>query len=77
MKHKPNALALGALTNRAIIETQNFLVNHEIPPDVFTVDIPDDATIQVETLDKKLSEAEFRQWYDEIHLKGIRLIKNR
>ena len=65
------------LINRAIIETQNFIVNHEIPTDVFTVDIPGDATIQVETLDKKLSEAEFRQWYDEIHLKGIRLIKNR
>ena len=65
------------LISRAIIETQNFLVNHEIPTDVFTVDIPGDATIQVETLDKKLSEAEFRQWYDEIHLEGIRLIKNR
>ena len=65
------------LINRAIIETQNFIVNHEIPTDVFTVDIPGDATIQVETLNKKLSEAEFRQWYDEIHLEGIRLIKNR
>lgn len=64
------------LINRAIIETQNFIVNHEIPPEVFTVDIPDDATIQVETLGEKLSEGEFRQWYDEIHLKGIRLIKD-
>ena len=65
------------LINRAIIETQNFIVNHEIPLEVFTVAIPDDATIQVEALDKKLSEAEFRQWYDEIHFKGIRLIKDR
>ena len=65
------------LINRAIIETQNFIVNHEIPPEVFTVDIPDNATIQVEALDEKLSEEEFRQWYDEIHLKGIRLIKDR
>ena len=64
------------LINRAIIETQNFIVNHEIPPQVFAVDIPDDATIQVEALGKKLSEAEFRQWYDEIHFKGIRLIKD-
>jgi len=64
------------LINRAIIETQNFIVNHEIPPEVFTVDIPGDATIQVEALGKKLSEAEFRQWYDEIHFKGIRLIKD-
>ena len=64
------------LINRAIIETQNFIVNHEIPPEVFAVDIPGDATIQVEALGKKLSEAEFRQWYDEIHFKGIRLIKD-
>lgn len=65
------------LINRAIIETQNFIVNHEIPPEVFTIDIPGDATIQVEAEGKKLSEEEFRQWYDEIHLKGIRLIKDR
>ena len=65
------------LINRAIIETQNFIVNHEVPPEVFTVDLPDNATIQVETLGEKLSEEEFRQWYDEIHLKGIRLIKDR
>ena len=65
------------LINRAIIETQNFIVNHEIPPEVFTVDLPDNATIQVEAEDKKLSEKEFRQWYDEIHFKGIRLIKDR
>jgi hypothetical protein len=63
------------LINRAIIETQNFIVNHEIPPEVFTVDLPDNATIQVEAGDKKLSQEEFRQWYDEIHFKGIRLIK--
>ena len=63
------------LINRAIIETQNFIVNHEIPPAVFTVDLPDNATIQVEELGEKLSEAEFRQWYEEIHFKGIRLIK--
>ena len=65
------------LINRAILETQNFIVNHEIPPEVFTVDLPDNATIQVEAENKKLSEKEFRQWYDEIHFKGIRLIKDR
>ena len=65
------------LINRAIIETQNFIVNHEIPPEVFTVDLPNNATIQVGTEDKKLSEKEFRQWYDEIHFKGVRLIKDR
>ena len=70
-------MARNILSIGAIIETQNFIVNHEIPPEVFTVDIPDNATIQVEALDEKLSEEEFRQWYDEIHLKGIRLIKDR
>ena len=65
------------LISRAIMETQNFIVNREIPREIFTVDIPDDAMIQVEALDKKLSKAEFRQWYDEIHLEGIRPIKNR
>ena len=64
------------LVSRAIIETQNFIVNREIPREIFTVDIPDDAMIQVEALDKKLSKEEFHQWYDEIHLEGIRLIKN-
>ena len=64
------------LINRATIETQNFIVNHEIPLEVFAVDIPDDATIQVETLGKNLSKAEFRQWYDEIHFKGAKMIKD-
>ena len=61
--------------NRAIIETQNFVVNHGIPPEVFTVDIPNNATIQVGTEGKKLSREEFRQWYEEIHYKGVKLIK--
>lgn len=62
------------LINRAIIETQNFIVNHEIPLEVFTVDIPDNATIQVGTEGKNLSKEEFRQWYGEIHYKGVKLI---
>ena len=64
------------LFNRAIIETQNFVVNHGISPEVFTVDIPDNATIQVGTEGKKLSKEEFRQWYGEIHYKGVKLIKD-
>ena len=63
------------LISRATIETQNFVVNHEVPYEVFTVDIPDNATIQVGTEDKKLSKEEFRQWYGEIHDKGVKLIK--
>lgn len=65
------------LISRAIIETQNFVVNHGIPPEVFTVAIPDNATIQVGTEGEKLSKEEFRRWYDEIHFRGIRLIKDR
>jgi outer membrane lipoprotein-sorting protein len=65
------------LISRAIIETQNFRVNHDPLPEIFTVDIPNDARIQVEELGKKLSKKEFRQWYGEIHLKGIKLIKDR
>lgn len=64
------------LISRAIIETQNFIVNRGIPREIFTVDIPDDATVQVEVLDKKLSKDEFHQWYDGIHLQGIKLIKD-
>jgi len=64
------------LINRAIIETQNFIVNHEIPPEVFTVDLPDNATIQVGTEGKNLSKEEFRQWYGEIHYQGVKLIKD-
>ena len=65
------------LISRATIETQNFRVNHDPLPEIFTVDIPNDARIQVEELGKKLSKKEFRQWYGEIHLKGIKLIKDR
>ena len=64
------------LISRAIIETQNFVVNHDVPPAVFTIDIPNDATIQVEALGKNLSREEFHRWYAEIHWKGVRLIKD-
>ena len=63
------------LISRAIIETQNFVVNHEVPAEVFTVDIPDNATIQVGTEGKNLSKEEFRRWYGEIHWRGVELIK--
>ena len=64
------------LISRAIIETQNFIVNHEVPVEVFTVDIPDNATIQVGAEGENLSKEEFRQWYGEIHYKGVKLIKD-
>ncbi len=64
------------LISRATIETQNFVLNRAISPDEFTVAIPKDATIQVEALGKKLPKEEFRQWYDEIHYEGVKLIKD-
>ena len=63
------------LISRTTIETQNFVVNHGIPPEVFTVDIPDNTTIQVGAEGKKLSREEFRQWYGEIHYEGVKLIE--
>ena len=65
------------LISRAVIETQNFIVNHEVPAEVFTVDIPDNVTIQVGAEGKKLSKKEFRQWYGGIHYKGVKLITDR
>ena len=64
------------LISRAIIETQNFIVNHGILPEVFTVDIPDNATIQVGAEGEKLSKEEFRRWYGELHYKGVKLIED-
>ena len=64
------------LISRAIIETQNFIVNHEVPYKVFSVDIPDNATIQIGTEGKRLSKEEFRRWYGEIHDKGMKLIED-
>lgn len=45
------------------LETQDFQINHPIPPETFTVDIPDDALIWVAELRQKLPKNEFRQRY--------------
>lgn len=64
------------LVSRTKIETHNFRVNHDPLPEIFTLDLPNNARIRVEELDKKLSKKEFRQWYGEIDLNGIKLIKD-
>ena len=64
------------LVSRTKIETHNFRVNHNPLPEIFTLDLPNNARIRVEELDKKLSKKEFRQWYGEIDLNGIKLIKD-
>ncbi len=45
------------------LEIKNFKINHNLPPDTFTVDIPDDAVITVNQQNKKLSKAEFLKQY--------------
>ena len=47
----------------ATLETKGFKVNHPIPLEAFTVDIPDDAMIWVSTLRQKLPKKEFLQRY--------------
>lgn len=51
------------LISRSRIKTENFMVNHDIPPKIFTVEIPDDAMIHVNELRKKLSKTEFLERY--------------
>ena len=45
--------------SRTTLETKDFKVNHPIPPETFTVDIPDDAMIWVGTLRQELPKKEF------------------
>ena len=49
--------------SRMTLETKDFKVNHPIPSETFTVDIPDDAMIWVDTLRQKLPKKEFLQRY--------------
>lgn len=51
------------------LELKNFKINHEIPPETFTVDIPDDAMITVNHEKQKLSKMEFLKRYGQ-HLSG-------
>ena len=45
------------------LEVKNFKINHDIPPETFIVDIPDDAMIRVEGISKALSKQEFLKRY--------------
>ena len=45
------------------LEIKNFKINHDIPPETFTVDIPDDAMITVNPEKQELSKAEFLKRY--------------
>ena len=45
------------------LELKNFKINHDIPPETFTVDIPDDAMIRVNRQEQQLSKMEFLKRY--------------
>ena len=46
-----------------MLELKDFKVNHDLPPDTFTIDIADDAMITVNRQNKKLSKTEFLKQY--------------
>ncbi len=46
-----------------MLELKNFKINHDIPPETFTVDIPDDAMITVDRQEQQLSKMEFLKRY--------------
>ena len=45
------------------LEVKNFKINHDLPPETFIVDLPDDAMITVNREKQKLSKAEFLKRY--------------
>ena len=49
------------IISRQTLEIKNFKVNHDIPPETFTVDLPDDATVRVNN--QTLSKSEFLKRY--------------
>ena len=51
------------IISRETLELKNFKVNHNLLPETFTVDIPDDAMIKVEGISKALSKQEFLKRY--------------
>ena len=51
------------IISRERLELKNFKVNHNLPPDTFTVDIPDDEMIRVTGINKPLTKQEFLKQY--------------
>ena len=45
------------------LEIKNFKINHDIPPETFTVDLPNDAMIKVDGISKALTKQEFLKRY--------------
>ena len=51
------------IISRRRLELKDFKVNHNLPPDTFTVDIPDDEMIRVAGINKALTKQEFLKRY--------------
>ena len=51
------------IISRERLELKNFKVNHNLPPDTFTVDIPDNEMIRVTGINKPLTKQEFLKRY--------------
>ena len=51
------------IISRRTLAIKNFKVNHDLLPETFTVDIPDDAMIKVEGINKPLTKQEFLKRY--------------
>jgi len=51
------------ITVQITLELQDFKINHAVPPETFAYDIPDDAKIEVEGFDEKMSKQEFLEWF--------------
>ena len=51
------------IISRETLELKNFKVNHDLPPETFIVDLPEDALIKVEGISKALTKQEFLKRY--------------
>lgn len=51
------------IISQRMLEIKNFKLNHNLPPETFTVDLPDDAMIKVDGISKALTKQEFLKRY--------------
>ena len=51
------------IISQRMLKIKNFKLNHNLPPETFTVDLPDDAMIKVDGISKALTKQEFLKRY--------------
>ncbi|MDD9974651.1 MAG: hypothetical protein OXU27_11635, partial [Candidatus Poribacteria bacterium] len=51
------------IISQRMLEIKNFKLNHNLPPETFTVDLPNDAMIKVDGISKPLTKQEFLKRY--------------